>query len=361
MDTLLPIWAYILGIPLTLLYALMGGFLFVFYRESIVIKNRQPELVIIEQLSAVLNALFCVIVFLPSVDVVVNCEVMQMVFSVSTMISLILMLARMSFVYSCLMSCKEDVYHFGLNKVSQVFWKEHQLKKLNLFMIILVFVVASFMNIWIFDGITGIYSRPLSFHCPGESIMVLIYFNYFAIFLLCAFSIQFIRHRILDQIWMSIEVVSFTATLILVLCLYIIVNGRYDIYGVYLQSIITIFFGFYFPLMAHYKHVLKIKRSVSKASLLNDQVMELCRNFYCEENGIFLDNYEKYKQGMITSDYLITMFIEDSAPFELNINYTIKEAILKNNEEERKIHLEKAYQEIKLLIQTNILPYVKRN
>jgi len=86
--------------------------------------------------------------------------------------------------------------------------------------------------------------------------------------------------------------------------------------------------------------------------------MELCRQFYCEENGIFLESYEKYKQKQVTSDYLITMFVEESSPFELNISSHLREHAIKCQAAERDQYLNKIHGEIKLIVQQNILPYL---
>ena len=87
--------------------------------------------------------------------------------------------------------------------------------------------------------------------------------------------------------------------------------------------------------------------------------MKLCRQFYCEENGVFLENYEKFKQGLVTSDYLVTMFIDDGAPFELNINYSLKANVMNSTNVQREEYLNEVYGEIKLLVQLNILPYLE--
>ena len=89
--------------------------------------------------------------------------------------------------------------------------------------------------------------------------------------------------------------------------------------------------------------------------------MELCRQFYCEENGIFLESYEKFKQGLATSEYLVTTFIEKGSPFELNITYELKMNVINNLGNQQEQYLAEVYGEIKLLVEQNILPYLESN
>ena len=101
---------------------------------------------------------------------------------------------------------------------------------------------------------------------------------------------------------------------------------------------------------------------MSKQSVESERIMELCRQFYCEENGIFLESYDKYKQKLVTADYLISTFIEEYAPFELNITFDLKSKVLSGvDDAEKDLYLKEVHGEIKLLVQLNILPYLNKD
>ena len=347
------------------LYVIAGLSLFIYNRKSIIIANRRPKMVVAEAMICTLNLMDSVV---SSDSETVNsangnkisCEFYQCAISVSVIISYSLMISRMTFVYNYLMK-KEALSNYGLILLCNLIWDDrNKLKIKSQLILIASLVLMSWSNIFGFDLVTQ-QTYPDLNKCSGltGSMLFLSMFNILTFLLFLAFSIQFVRYRIIDQLWMSVEFVMFTFTVVIVYTGYHITVNYTNYYDVMILSWISLFYILYFPLFVLWRHNSIRKRTISKASLINNRVMELCRQFYCEENGIFLESYEKFRQNLVTSDYLVTMFIEDGAPFELNITYALKTNVINNMDSQRDQYLGEVYAEIKLLVQQNILPYLE--
>ncbi len=346
-----------------IVYALLGFGLLIMNRESIIIQNRRPNLLLIDQLSVFINGFMCISV-LESVMVFkmsYSCLLFQIVMGTSSVITLILLMARTTFVYSSLMP-KTARFQFGMKYLTDYFWDDnHNLRKKVVIRSILFWVIVSTLNILIAGLYTNTLSKTVNNECSADTIIVLTLFNFVFMAALIFLSIQFLIYKVRDHIWMSYEFSLFSITLVICMIPYMYLNNGFDIYGIIIEAVVCSFYGLYFPLFAKWHHDRKIKRTISQTSLVNDQIMDLCKKFYCEENGLFVTQYEKYKQNVITADYLITMFIELNAPFELNINYDLRMSVLSSNEELRMIYLEQVHDHIKLIIRENILPYMEKD
>ena len=269
-----------------------------------------------------------------------------------------LSLTRMTFTFKYLIKKNPDT-RFGIIRFCDLFWdKNNKLKRRNLIALLVVLNLLSFVNIFGYDlAINKLYHSI--WDCTIWRLTFLILCYLISLILYMTFAFQFVRYKIKDQIWMSLEFIAFTFTSVLSGVVFAIINRGFDYNNVKVQAWVSIFFNLYFPLIAHYRHTLKLKRSNSKQSIENERIMELCRQFYCEENGIFLESFEKYNLKLVTGDYLITMFIEDGAPFELNISFDLKHKVMDSAVDfQRDLYLKEVHAEIKLLVQQNILPYI---
>ena len=342
------------------LYAIIGLCLFTYNRKSIIIANRRPNMVIAEAIFCVLNLIISYVSLDAETGSRISCEFYQSAISVTVVISYSLMISRMTFVYSYLMK-KESVSSYGLILLCNLIWNEHsKLRVKSQLILISTLILISWCNIFGYNLATQ-QSFPNLKECSGSmgSMMFLSLLNIVTFLFFIGFSIQFLRHKLIDKLWMSVEFVLFTFTVVIVNVSYHASINYSSYYDAMRLSWITIFFILYFPLIVIWRHNSILKRRNSKASLVNSRVMKLCRQFYCEENGVFLENYEKFKQGLVTSDYLVTMFIDDGAPFELNINYSLKANVMNSANVQREEYLNEVYGEIKLLVQLNILPYLE--
>ena len=352
-----------LGIQLaiTLLYAFIGFGLFIYHKESMVIKNRLPNLVLIEASTMLANMIFTIDPGRET-DKYISCFVYQSLTSIITVSSLTLILCRMSFIYNYLMN-PDLQKRFGLHLLCRLFWTDNKrLKTRNLIAVIFVSFLGAIANIYIYDAATeGSHEAEVVPKCQEIPILFQAVFNYISVALFILIAVQFIRYRIFDQIWMSSEFIIFLCVVVIESVIYVAIYGYIDSVQVRIESCICLTFSLYFPLIVHWRHTVKMQKTLSKTSLINSRIMELCRQFYCEENGIFLESYEKYKQGLITVDYLTTMFIENGSIFELNIPFNLKIKVLNGIiGTERDAALAEVYYEIKMLVQLNILPYLEK-
>ena len=343
----------------TVVYGIVGGVVLLLSYNSIIVQNRKPRLLIFEQINIFITGFCSVGILHPVISKNVCCEVYQAVASITGLNALLTLTARMSFVYNYLMDKTAFKYH-GLNRFAGFFWdKNNCLKKMNLFALIGLGDAIIISELIVYDLTTSKYGWciPLN-RCSGKSILFITYFNYCVIALLVAYSFQFIRFRIMDQICMSIEVTLFTFSLILSVVVCILIFGYFNSYAVHWQTLAGMFFGMYFPGILSWTHKLKMKKKTSKSYLLSRQVTELCKRFFCEENSLFLEMFAKYENKMVTSLTIETLFIIDNAQYELNISYDLKNSVLNASEEFKQEKLRIVYSEIATLIQLNILPYI---
>ena len=305
-----------------------------------------------------------------------QCAFVQSINYVSLIIPSVLMCARLTFVYIYLMEAKE-AEKYGLVYVCRLFWKNRTFKKNQTIILTAVLCIFGIGNALIFYASNGGILETNWPNCTNvfQAIIILPVIQTITGCLLIIFSLQFIHYKILDKIKMSLELMGFTICIwifntVFTIAQSVSTNRLVDLnsWNIYSQGIIAVFFSLYFPLIVViYHRYQQSKNDYSKIEMSNstissthsEKVMELCRKFYCEENGIFLESYEKYVQNIVTVDYLITMFIEESSPFELNISSGLKMKVLKSTGQQQVEHIEKVHKEIKLLVQQNVMPYMK--
>ena len=342
---------------LTLIYAALGFTLFIYNKESIVIANRLPNLLLVEQTSFLVASLVTLLFFYQSVYEIVPCEVYHIVMSFTLFTGMVIVIARLSFAYNYLIT-KKNQNKYGLSLVGKVFWTEtNQLKTRVLVSIIGILCVSSILNIVIQNIIEGKYVHTIN-ECTNKSVTVLTYFNYVSSVLLIVYTFQIIRHKVIDKIFLSIEIVMFTISILIVLVYIFVVYGTPTMWFVYFESIIAMFYGLHFPFFVCVYHNSRMRKITSDQVLLPDKVRELCCKFYCEENAIFIEQYEKYKIGEMDADGLKRVFIENGSPYELNISFELKDRVLKANKDQFRKEIDSVFDEIMLLIKLNIYPYL---
>ena len=353
--------ALTLTLGLTYLYAFVGFILFIYFKGNIVIANRQPNIVLFEQLNVYLCCIMTLVPNYNSIGNSLNCRWYQIVTSITSINSLLLLIARMSFIYNYLMK-KENLHRFGLNTICKLFWtKNHKLRLNNLLLTIFFWNLVSLCNIFGYDIYTGNYERTFN-QCENESVIALTYFNYAMILLFVLYSVQFIRFRIFDQIWMSIELIGFTISLIIaVLIVMIYKNFVYDVWVVYVQTLVIIFFALYFPLFALWRHKVLTSGPQRKSSLLSEHVLTACKKFFCEENAVFLKEYDLYIAGEVNFEYIADTFIRPGAPYQLNVTADLIFEALNCTEDQRRDVMQKIHKEVILVVQQNILPFIGKD
>ncbi len=347
----------------TLLYAFVGFFLFLYHRKSIVITNRQPKVVLIEQLSVFVWCVLCIFTFDPEFAAILTCEYSESLISGLSLISISLMLARMSFVYKYLIhnDVKRSKYNV-LSFISRIYWtKSNNLRKKRVFAGSVTLALLSVANVVFYHSVENIWNvgYPACNDFDGETYFAE-FTNIFMGIVLLAFTFELIRYKIKDQIGMTVEVIAYTLSISIVIVGYLALFGRFDHIMILLEGYVSLFYGLYFPVFIHWRHasVSNLEKSV-KISLTDLRVTKLCKEFYCEENSLFIEKYNEYCKKKVSYKYIIDMFIEEGSLNELNITSDTREsALLAKTEQEMKEALMVVYEEIVLIIRQNILPYL---
>eukprot|EP00834_Sanchytrium_tribonematis_P004496 NODE_224_length_12322_cov_0.795549.p13 type:complete len:146 gc:universal NODE_224_length_12322_cov_0.795549:10065-10502(+) len=128
---------------------------------------------------------------------------------------------------------------------------------------------------------------------------------------------------------------------------------------IFLECFIALFYALYFPLIMSLKdkHIKKPDITFDNV-IFNTRLFEIAKQLHGEENMIFLQAIERYKSNIVTMDYLITMFMKPTSPFELNISHDLRNGILNSNGNQQLAYLDRICNEIKLLVDLNIMPYM---
>eukprot|EP00834_Sanchytrium_tribonematis_P006986 NODE_573_length_5876_cov_0.470833.p3 type:complete len:298 gc:universal NODE_573_length_5876_cov_0.470833:2928-3821(+) len=258
-----------------ILFYALGFALFIAFRNSLIIKNRQPKLVIFENITISINGIFNIVIYFKSVERALSCETYQYLASVFGSVSLSLLVVRMSFVYQYLMKESDLRSYDGLLVISKWFWtRRGTLKKLNLCALISGISICSFINTGMFAWNNGKAwgTTPLP-NCLQSTIVFVTAYNILVQILFLAYSFQFIKFKIYDQILMSVELTCFTITLFFATIIYLLVTGRINADMVIMQTWICLCYGLYFPIFVIMKHKKKIKRQSSKMTLVDDKVI----------------------------------------------------------------------------------------
>ena len=296
-----------------------------------------------------------------------QCIVVQSMDFVSLTIPSVLLCARVTYVYVHLMD-SENINELGLMYLCRLFWKNRGFKRNQAIIIIIILCVLGIGNALIYYSYNGGIIESQWPNCGNifRSIIVLPIIQVITGCMLLVFSIQFVRYQVLDQIKMSLELICFTISIWLCNITFAILQTvkktdliNLNSWNIFAQGIIAMFFGLYFPLFVvilHRNH--RNNTDYSKIQLSDPRILASCRSFYCEENGLFVLDYIKYKEGLCPIEQLIARYIDFNSPYELNINYDLRVRVLNSDSSTRDMCLEQVYKEICDLLTTNVLPYI---
>ena len=153
----------------SVLFPVVGLVLFVYNRESIVIANRRPNMVIIDSAFVFVNLIFSSdLSFIPGYYENMSCEFYQSVYSVAILMYMGFSIARMTFTYKYLM--KKNDSPLCLLKLCDLFWdKNNRLKRNNLiiFLVSIEFVAFSFTSV-----VTGVVFAIANRGFDGNNVKV---------------------------------------------------------------------------------------------------------------------------------------------------------------------------------------------
>ena len=229
----------------TVIYALLGFGLFFAFRNSIVISNRRPYIVFVEQGSVFIWCILCAVTlsYGPSTQTNFNCEISESLITFFCLISVSLMTSRMSYVYRYLMD-KDKLSKFGLKNIARIFWDVNNNFRLVFVTFGSVLIgLLSVSNVLLFHTVNKIWYKAYLACIPWTMETVFAeYMNGLLILILLMFTFQFIRYKIKDQIGMSIELISYTLTLSSVIILYLAIVGEFDHQLIFIEGLISILY-----------------------------------------------------------------------------------------------------------------------
>ena len=287
-----------------------------------------------------------------------------MIYGSATVLSILSLLCRASFVYGTLIPTEAKY------SIRKLFFTNNGLNKRVLGITACVLVIMSWINTLAYMSVTNEWGPPKEAICASGSMyfpqIVMVIVN----LILLYFVIRIVVIKEFDKVGMSFELIGLettTFTLALVsLSLYGDITSSY----VYYICISTLFFALYFPGLMVFYHTKFLKQTLntlgrrqlnSSRTLLDDKrVMQLCQKFLCEENILFLIRFQEYLDGTLDFDVLCSLFINNGAIFELNISSIRRTGILKSVTKEEKVqNLLLVQKDVIKLLNENIIPYVK--
>ena len=340
--TILSSWFLIFSV----LFTVFGFSLYYYNRKSIIISKRRPTMVIFENLF-VMILLITTSLNLDNISVI-SCGFNSALVGITAIVPMMLIITRSSYVYQILID-KTHKSKFGLDLICRFFWRTSNKLKLNNLLGIISFLIIIDISIIFTSGEV----------CDDHNFAL--YIDYVLFLTLIFFCIQFVRYRIVDHIWMSLEMELFT--LFEVICIVVIMSLAYGVdisYQAWLpicQGFISVFFELYFPLILLFQHQ---KRTANKGPMdkLNDpRVYDLCKKFYCEENGLFIKDYSLYKSNSVPLNHIISRYFQSNAPHLLNVSFELRSRVL-NDDKNSELYLDQAYEEICQIVLQNIVPYL---
>eukprot|EP00834_Sanchytrium_tribonematis_P003966 NODE_174_length_14184_cov_0.583671.p4 type:complete len:368 gc:universal NODE_174_length_14184_cov_0.583671:10663-11766(+) len=359
---------FVFALLLTIMVTGVGFLMFYLMRHHIVIKYRRPELVLVEQIFLLITA--CLeTTKMDTISQEIPCKSISIPVSICGLTSLAFIMARITYVYGYLVSEKEGKISFQF--MTRFFWdKEFKLKKLNFILLLGVWNVANILfNIFGYASIQE--NQTLDAICDRFPQTITYIANYLVGLFMILFSIQVIRLRVTDNIGMTYEFLSVTFFLIFCAVFVEFYNGvnpsnkiAYE-YMVYTETMISMFFGLYFPMICLVFHKNKIQNyELMSCDKLNPNtnwtpILKTAQKFFCEENVLFCMRYFDYKEHKIGFENLNSQFLMESSPLELNISSEMRAKV--QDAQERENAIDEIYEHITLLIKDNIMPYLNKN
>ena len=344
----------------------IGFTLFYKYKENIVIKNRRPGLVLIEQILVLITSSIETLKF-DDEAYKIECRYVSFPVSVLGIPQLAIVLTRITLVYAYLLKYKKGDYKFTFAQISVFFWdQDFRLKKKNVFCMTLTWCLATIaFNVYGYH-VTNDHNTLNTF-CDIFPQMITYIANYTVGILLIIVSIQVIRCKLTDNIGMAFELVSFTISVIsfsIIVNIYNVVSvDKFAFeYYVYTIALATLFFGIYFPLGVIWYNSIKIARySPDSTDKLDKNIdwqplLKISIKFYCQENVQFCISYNQYLEGNLTFDDLAGLYLMHNSPLELNISYELR---LKTMDPDKRTEgLVEVYKHVLQIIRENLVPFL---
>eukprot|EP00834_Sanchytrium_tribonematis_P000366 NODE_7_length_67686_cov_1.621421.p12 type:complete len:382 gc:universal NODE_7_length_67686_cov_1.621421:19994-18849(-) len=321
--------------------------------QNIVIHNRKPYLVITEQISTLIWVIMLVLT--------IPCLFSQ----IFTTVTVYFVYLRVMYTYQTIVP---QTQNFSLlHTICNIFWSRNRLNfRCAIFFMILLAILRIAQPL-IYSISTG--NNILLSSCPEvieltDSVYTISgsIQTFIVIFLVCIFVTNMLCARN-DKIGMKYEMTGFALTSVLIVFSNIVFNTV-----VHINPIINValhvfnlnFWGVIFPLIITFRLQMSSRRSLPifghlyNYSLLKD----VSRQFFCEENILFLSAYDEYTKFPSAELYrdILDKYICKNAEFRVNIdeNHRTKAIESPNG-------LYDVYLEVTLLVKDNLIPYLSQD
>ena len=323
-------------------YFIVSILTYIFNIKHIVIWNRRPFLVLVEQFTF-FGGFILTYTTIP-------CIVTESIVSITFPIVLI----RTSYSYQYL---SDDGFWFNY-----FFWKRQKLKFRQAVLFIVIFTLLR--ALMPFTYMTIYESKRIFNDCFNlrSDIIVTLLFSIptYIIFLILLFIvIQLMYKRIQDKIGLKFELCTGVFASLIIEVLFIVFSTAFKIdpiWNDFIQVANLNFWSIPIPLLFAFRHNLKLKKIRLLGHHYNfNALLVKSRQFYCEENVLFLQAYFTYQEEPSDLLYhdIISLYVEEKSTHELNITEDHRNKAL-----ESPAGLDDIYNEIVLLIETNVAPFL---
>ena len=338
-------------------YIAVGLCLYTCCRHSIVFENRKPYLVLFEIVAVTITLYLDILVLKQSLLIHIPNYLYVGVIGITSIISSMTAMTRVSYVYLFLVNKTNLDSKVSLYQFSRLFWNDNRSLKVKKFVLTMILLsLLSTVNTIIYYSVKGFEEKNYN---AQDAVRISQLVNVFASTMLLIYAFKITKLRIFDRIGMSLELVLYSVTIAIIIVVCLIVFQEINVWFVLLQCWSSIFYGLYFPMIFYIKHKRNLGEKInSTATLMDSRLFQLCKDFYCEENAFFLQQYELYLQGSTKFENITRCFIDNGATYELNIYYKLKQSVLNAKDEDaQSAALRKVYSEVVKMIQENITPY----
>eukprot|EP00834_Sanchytrium_tribonematis_P000369 NODE_7_length_67686_cov_1.621421.p15 type:complete len:349 gc:universal NODE_7_length_67686_cov_1.621421:18730-17684(-) len=320
--------------------------LLVYNIKHIVIWNRRPFLVLLEQSTAMVWLIMTTFDF--------ACTITMIAGTLTVSIALI----RVTYIYQYLVT---ESPH--LSSVCKIFWIRNVLLLRNAIALPIILYILRLVE----PTVYYFSSRDDAFIASCKSLFntkpfALVFFIplFFTQIIIILFSFMLVKKKVKDRIGLKIEFIGLSISTCLFTMFTITLN-----YGIQFQPLWSLvihminlhFWAAWIPLLFLLLHNIRAKKYIPIHGQFFDfnTLKSLSRQFFCEENVKFLDKYEFYCESPSTSLYqdILNDFIRDDSPMQLNINEADKLAALDSPEGLVLVH-----EHISQLVQDNLIPYL---
>ena len=295
------------------IYVMIGFLCILYCFDNIVIRNRKPFLMSVEQISC---WLFVVLLYFD-----MPCIIAQSV----SMIALSTALLRVLYLYQYLVP---DLQH-PIKFICRIFWHNHSFQSYNALIHMLLLEGTRIGYILIVSLLKNpkLIGQPCVAAYKDKCLARILSIPlYIVMTIIAIFAAALFVCNVNDKIGMKWEFgfTGLSSILIIVISNVLVSFNLINlIWGLVAQAFFYHFWSTWLPLLFVYKHNKKRNMliSISGRQYDMDLLLHTSRRFFCQEIILFIDKYREYLNNSTEFLYraILEAFIKVDAPFELNM------------------------------------------